>query len=347
MDILFFNGRGRGWEPIRALGTLAAELLGGSFIEVPMRPLNRVDRIQAYLPVLGSRKSERLLVLAKRPDDLFSLAANTKIMNQYRQVNAWICDSFFPELLPPRFVSRKFTHIWRMSDQNNAAYCQRLGRPTGYLGFGSDVLGAKNDPDISTALHNADRDIDLLRVGRQPDEWADDAVTKQACTGLEIRFHGRPPFPQEKSDQQRDLRRFYLRSKLSVSHTNLVSPHGGTHRTIEYITARWTDAIANGCVVAGVQPRSDPAMDALLWPEAVLDFPNVSLSENLGRVKEYLADWNTQRSIALHHKALQRLDWRWRLKEMVDEIGLDAPKLTSEIARLSAQIDLIGATLRT
>lgn len=332
---------------MRSFGAMAAELLGGNFIEVPARRLNRIERVQAYLPVVGARKSERLLLLAKRPDDLYSLASNIKIMNQYRQINAWICDSFFPDLLPPRLISRKFTHIWRMSDQDCAAYRHKLGRPTGYLGFGSDVLGAPDFRDISPDLRNTQRDIDLLRVGRQPEEWQDDDATKRACEQANIRFQGRPPFPENKSDQQAELRQFFLRSKLSVSHSNLVSPHGGTHSTTEYITARWTDAVANGCAVAGVQPNSDPAMTEILWPEAVLDFPDTSLCGNLGRVSEYLTDWTAERSVALHLKALQRLDWRWRLQEMAAEIGLDAPKLTSEVARLSAQIELIGATLRT
>jgi hypothetical protein len=48
------------------------------------------------------------------------------------------------------------------------------------LGWGSDVLGMGSGADK--------RAVDVLRLGRQPLEWDDDAVSGAACSDAGLRF---------------------------------------------------------------------------------------------------------------------------------------------------------------
>ena len=102
------------------------------------------------------------------------------------------------------------------------------------------------------------RPVDLLRVGRQPDAWDDDQRSDAACRLAGLRFAGRPPFfPENFKDSSaghRDLCARYARAKFVLAHSNIVAPASYTHPSKEYISARWTDALAAGSVVAGIPP---------------------------------------------------------------------------------------------
>jgi hypothetical protein len=126
-------------------------------------------------------------------------------------------------------------------------------------------------------------------------------------------------------------------ARFVIANSNLAAPAPYTHRTEEYITARWTAALACGAIVAGVQPSGDASMARLLWPGAVLDFDRIDLNQDVAALAEARAVWAPKDAVHNHPKALARLDWRWRLAELLARLGLDIPSLlAADLARLKS-----------
>ena len=130
-------------------------------------------------------------------------------------------------------------------------------------------------------------------------------------------------------------------ARFTLSFTNAASPAEYTHPTREYLTGRWTDALAQGATVAGIAPRC-AATDRLLWPEAVLELGTTDLAEGLALIGEAVRAWTPERAAYNHRQALARLDWRWRFAEMVAALGLAAPLLDEELGQLESRLDALG-----
>jgi hypothetical protein len=74
---------------------------------------------------------------------------------------------------------------------------------------------------------------------------------------------------------------YYRRARFVVAFSNLAAPAKYTHPTKAYFTGRWTDALANGAVVAGIHPVEDAGVGDLLWDGALLSFDRIDLAENI------------------------------------------------------------------
>jgi hypothetical protein len=122
-----------------------------------------------------------------------------------------------------------------------------------------------------------------------------------------------------------------------LSFSNGVNPSVQTHPLREYITARWTDALANGATVAGVPPKTE-VIDRLLWPEALLPLTTTNLDSGLDTIAIAARNWRPEDSAYNHAQALKRLDWRWRFKAIADVIGLQPKKLFQELAVIDQRI---------
>ena len=328
------DGESRGWGPILHMVQLMARLFDAPLERPAPPPISRLRLAQKLLFRTRRGTDPGVIYLAKAPRDVAQLVALPGFDHPHRFKALWIIDSFWTERAPaPRLFSH-FDLIIYMQ-KGDAAFYERLapGRAL-YLGWGADVLG------LGSA--QADRDIDVLRVGRQPDAWDDDARSLDLCRAAGLRFHGRPPFlpedPQDGSAGQRALMGYYARSKFLIAHSNLAAPASYTHPHKAYLTGRWTDALASGAIVAGVTPHEDASAEDLLWPGATLDFDRIDLRDNIAQLAAAASDWTPERAAQNYRQALIRLDWRWRFATLVDRLGLAAPKLDQEMARLRAAI---------
>lgn len=333
-SIVFQDAESRGWEPILHMMKLMAGLLDAQIERPAPPPVSRWRLAQRLLLRTRRGKAPGVIYFAKAPRDITRLVALPGFEQPRRFRAVWIIDSFWTEHAPsPRLFSH-FDLIIYMR-KGDAAFYERLapGRAL-YLGWGADVLG------LGSA--QADRDIDVLRVGRQPEAWDDDARSRDLCQAAGLRFHGRPPFlpddPQDSSAGQRALMGYYARSKFLIAHSNLAAPASYTHPHKAYLTGRWTDALASGAIVAGVTPYEDASAEDLLWPGATLDFDRIDLQANIAQLAEAAQDWTPERAAQNYRQALIRLDWRWRFATLVDRLGLATPKLDQEMARLRAAI---------
>jgi hypothetical protein len=116
-----------------------------------------------------------------------------------------------------------------------------------------------------------------------------------------------------------------------------VSPEGHTHPEREYITGRWTDALASGATVAGIPPRCE-SVQSLLWPEALLDLETANQAEGLRLIASAVREWTPERAKFNYIKSLEKLDWRWRFKTLAETLDTRSVELDSELARLRSII---------
>jgi hypothetical protein len=335
--LVFLNSESQGWGPIEHLAVLAARLLELNLTHVAPPKIPFTSKIWNEIRSVKRGVASGAIYLVKSPGDIRNLAG-LEDFSKPRQFRAlWIVDSFWTDWAPSRWFMRQFDIVVYMQ-KGEADFYERLapGRAL-YLGWGADVL------DLGSA--SKERPVDILRVGRQPEAWDDDFRSASACAGMGLLFAGRPPFFSndlgDPSSGHRALCTRYAQAKYVLAHSNLAAPAKYTHPTKEYITGRWTDALAAGAIVAGVQPFGDISTEDLLWPGATLAFDRVDLKHNLIALQNAVALWTPSDAIRNFSKALIHLDWRWRLETLAKALGLECPVLESDLVRLKEKISTI------
>jgi len=198
-----------------------------------------------------------------------------------------------------------------------------------WLPWGSDVL------QFGSA--NAGRTVDLLRFGRQPPEWDNDAANAEQCLSRGLNFHGRPASYDDATENERQLMRSLSQAKFTLAFSNRVSRSVQTHPDREYITGRWTDALASGSTVAGIPPRSE-SVESLLWPQGLLDLGTASRAEGLEIVATAVRAWTPALAALNYRKALEVLDWRWRFQVLARTLGICPLPLERELAQLGTLV---------
>jgi hypothetical protein len=308
---------------------LAGELFGIEPTILPAEPRGRATKVLSLLP--RRRRGGACLLICRSPSELDSLAQIDRWRSKYGRVIAWVFDSFWVESIP-RFarVARHFDHLFVTEQEDLDRWRRAVHAPVDWLPWGSDVLGLGS--------LNPTRSIDLLRVGRQPEEWDDDIVSARACEARQLLFAGRPERLEDASENERALMNRFAETKFTLSFSNAVSPALYTHHSREYITARWTDAIAAGAIVAGIVPKSDTVRE-LLWPEATLELGTVAREAGLDVLERAKRAWTPARAQLNWSMALERLDWRWRFEKLRDALGIDAPALRADLAVLRQRIE--------
>lgn len=329
IDVAIPPGAAAGWAPIVGLGHLAARLFGGEVVNYPADYPGKVQKLWGLRPRGAGRQDAGLLALLYGPSDITKLRQSLAFRGGYRFVVAWIIDSFWED---PRVRGFEFrgVDLLCITRKEEAGYYRRLaGCPVLALNWGADVLGQGSGA--------AERPVDLLRLGRQPVAWDNDAETAAVAAEYGLSFAGRPPLIDDPLANQRGIMAAYGRAKYLIAHSNLTSVEANTHKTKEYITARWTDALASGCSVAGLQPTRDSSYRDLFWPGATLEFDRVDLRHNMSALAEAVAAWTPEQARHNHRMALQRLDWRHSLGKIADAVSVGAPALDADLARIASR----------
>lgn len=309
---------------------MAARVFGGDIVHYPIDYPGKLQKLWGMRPRSRGNEDAGLLALLFGPSDITKLRQSAAFRDGYRFVIAWIVDSFWedPNVRGIEFKGIDLVCVIRAEEQD---YYRRLtGLPVMALNWGTDVLGQGTD--------RADREFDVLRLGRQPEAWDDDSRSAGIAAELGMNFAGRPPYDPDPLINQRGIMQAYGTAKYLTAHSNLVSKEPNTHPTKEYITARWTDALGSGCSVAGVQPKNDSSYRDVLWPGATLEFDRVDLRHNMAAIAEAVADWTPDHARHNYRMALQRLDWRHSLKKIADEVSVNAPVLDAELAEITQKM---------
>jgi hypothetical protein len=329
MEIVYQDPGGVGYHPVLYMVRLAAELLDCKLTIVGKPELGPLSKVLALAP--RGRSGDPGLVICRAPPEMSSIFAIEGWRRKYGRLVAWVFDSFWVDMAP-RWVqfAKHFDQVF-VTEQEDLDGWRRVlrGVPVEWLPWGSDVLRLGSP--------NPQRAVDLVRVGRQPPEWEDDAATAADAEARGLQFRGRPPGKDDPAENERVLMSAFSETKFTLSFSNAVNSTVYTHRAREYITARWTDALASGATVAGVPPRS-PGVSALLWPEALLDLGGVGRAAGLEVVANAVRAWSPARAERNWRMALERLDWRWRFEKLRDALGVRAPRLDAELATLRQRL---------
>ncbi len=331
LDVIYFPSKRFGWSPIHHFARMTARLFDANYIEQRSPPRKtRLKSAELMLLGKGRKKGRSAILIAKSASDIVSFVAQDWFRNRYEFVAVWICDSFHVDQMPHKRILSKLDLIIPMRDHHLDDYRAAAGDRVRHLTFGADVL--------DTGGIGADRDIDLLRVGRQPEEWDDDDQSFAACEAAGIRFHGGPPGGKDPLENLLILADRYRRSKFTIAHTNLLVKHASTHDEVDYLTARWTDSVANGTVVVGIHPETDTLFRDRYWPEAFITLDGMERASNIEEISRHLANWSPAIAKLNHRNALERLDWRWRLKELAGWMNLTTPVLDEELDQIRSRI---------
>lgn len=328
--VVYTDPGGRGWATVESMARLLARCLDADFVKLATRP--RVDRARRALAPLTRRSSSgTCVVVAPQPAHLGSLVTAHAVVSGYERVVGWVVDSWLDDRIPRMAKhTAHYDHIFITDAELVDRWGDVTGAPTHWLPFGSDVLDQPALPP--------ERPVDLLRVGRQPDEWADDAVTADDARRLGLAFSPGPPLLPDARANQASLMAAMRGAKATLSFTNLVSPAVYTHPTRDYVTGRWTDALASGATVAGVPPRCE-AGKRLLWDSGLVLLPGTSRADGLERIVEFVGTWTPEHSAGVRRRALETLDWRVRFRELAATTGIRSSALDDEVARWQGALE--------
>lgn len=332
-DVVYFTDLSPGWAPLDSLAILSARVLNGTLIPLSAKNLAWDKKLVGLLP-RRKRTKDLLLAILRNPTDLYQLRSCDAFRSGYRYVAVWMFDGFWHEWSPSSLAYRDIDLLAVMRPNDIDFYKKMVGKRVIHLGWGSDVL-----------IHGSgqpERSVDVQRMGRQPAEWDSDDENDVACARVGLTYAGRPPLSAEPQENLRTVREAYTNCKFVLANSNLASPAVYTHPSEEYITARWTDALSAGAIVAGVQPSSDRSFAALFWPGATLDFDRVDRVHNLAALAEAKNTWTPNNAKLNFRNALLNLDWRWRLKKIAQNFELSSPFLDQELSKLNASVELIS-----
>lgn len=324
MKIIYAAPESRGWDTVTSMVHLAAELLEADLLLLPAGPVSRVRSLASALPRRKGR--EACLLVATRPWKLWTVLQGDHFLSRFSQTVAWIIDSFWDNEIPRVATLKHFDHLFITDKELVELWQERTGVPTSWLPVGADV--------VNIGASNGERTVDLQRYGRQPVTWDNDEATRRACDALSMVFRGRPPFEVgEAVSNQAAIARILQQAKFTLAFSPRSSPADYTHPSRDYLTTRWADALACGTVVAGIPPDC-AAADALLWPEATLNLGTTDRNEGLRMVKERLAAWTPATANLNYLRALERFDWRWRFKEIAQQLSRRCSTLDAELSGL-------------
>lgn len=306
-----------------------AQLLGAE-IETVSGNVSRLDRLDFTLrPRPRRARQPDLLVVAARTDHLIRLANRPGWRRGFGRAAAWIIDNFWTDRVSARDGLQHFDHVFVTWGGNLQAF-EQVRSTLDWLPWGCDALGLGSPGDPT-------RIIDVMRFGRQPLSWDDDAISSARCDRVGLRFAGRPEGDDQRASYLQLLSTHLVQAKAVLAHSNLADPSHYTHPTREYITARWVDAFACGCQVAGQPPASDP-LYAQIDPGALLPIDPTAPDGGLEALQSGLADWTAARAARIHAMALATFDWRWRFRILANRMERRVPDLDADIAEIKIRL---------
>ena len=329
LEVLLLRQQGHGWGPVTAMAQMAARLAGTELRTAQVQPAASKLRLAtaaaataSTVPLRAARSSD-LLVIVPVPGALNDVLLDG-LLRRHRRVMAWVIDSFWTERIPSTLrLPGLFSHIYITDPDDEAEWQQRVAATVGVLPWGTDALAAHHQ--------RREADTDVVRVGRQPPAWDDDTVLKRAAATAGLSFRGRPPMGDSEAASLGSVHDAYARSRVVLASGNATSQADYTHPTKEYVTARWTDALAHGCLVAGTPPKCGAA--ANLLPEAgLVRVKPDDVAAGMEAIRSRLNGPSPEQELRL--AALTKLDWRFRLATIFEEAGVSSAQLDCELMEL-------------
>ncbi len=319
-----------GWDPIIEFEDVAAQACDAKLIAPQhhrfwRRPYRRLLRRYP-----GPYVRQPRLHASEVPDVLLVVACTPVGIAQVQAIPGWrrsplviayVIDSFDMDQYPA--VTRQLDHVFTPIDTDASIIERRFGVPTSVIPVATDVMRQPDD--------DSPRPIDLVAYGRQPYAYlesfrsVDDIIFRDMLPGVDAERH---VFWEE-------LRR----AKLAAAFNTLTPVCRGRIFTHSILTPRWFEALAAGCIVIGRRPRTPLADRILCWEDATIELPDADASPTF--VRNLLND--APRLTAARERNREHLlrghDWRHRLRDMFEVLGLPLPgRLAVDLQKLEARV---------
>lgn len=330
-----------GWVCIDEFEDLFAELGGATIVAPRMRPhlprvLSRVrDRVLSDVSIGADEtlEGDLLLIVARSPSDLQALRAVKDWRRRFRHVAGYVIDSYF--FGGYSSITRQFDHIFTATSDGADFVQKTFGVPSSVLRQGFDCLRWHSISD--------DRSIDLIGFGRQPPSFHQ-CFQKEFHRADSPLLYLHSPIGVTRGPQVRTERAMMLkliqRSKLALAFHLLVEPQGSRPMAM-FLSNRWLESLAVGCIVVGKRPTGEMAEEMLNWPDATVELPDDAAAAaavviELATNAAYLS---AARRRNVMHMCAQH-DWRYRIRDVLGHFGLPTPpRLRAELDALAAKRD--------
>lgn len=337
MEIVYARPGYAPWNVITVAVHLAARLLDADLQEISLdHTRGRARQVMSAVPPARRRRNQPQLVVAPEPADLKAAVSTKHLWRRPVPLAAWVIDSWWDDRIPRCAKRGDFDVIYVTEKESVEPWKEATGSDVRWLPQGSNVL--------DWGSPEAGRPVSVQRLGRQPEEWDDDAAVRERLRGMGLTHRGRLPFVAEPMPAVQQLLAQLAESRFTLAFSNAVDGSSYTHPTRQYLTGRWTDSLASGCVVAGVPPQCASTRE-LLWDGALLDLGDVSLERGSAILADADARWSPAVARLNHLRALERLDWRWRLATIAEDLGISSDLLASELDRLDSRIRDVVSSL--
>jgi hypothetical protein len=332
------NPASAGWVAIDEFEDLFQRLCGTRILCADHRSLLRDPLGKAQRRLLGrfyplketvNRDAELLLVVARTPSDLSMLHSLAHARKRFRKIAGYVIDSYFLEGFESSVKS--YDHIFSTTQEGADIVRTRYGVPSSVLRQGFDCLAwASTDPA---------RSIDLIGFGRQPasyhrefQRWFHDSQSNILYLHSPIGANAGSAVWVERPMMLKLLQR----SKMSLAFHLLVEPDEARPRAASFVTSRWFESLAAGCIIVGRRPPGEMAAEMFDWPNALIDLPDrpseaTDFIKSLACDASFLQETRTRNVIEM----CRRHDWRYRIRDIYKHFDLLLPeRLKAEIIAL-------------
>ena len=273
--------------------------------------------------------SDLLLVVARTPSDLGMLYSLASVRKRFRNIAGYVIDSYFIEGFESSVT--KYDHIFTTTREGADFVRTKFGVSSSVLRQGFDCLTWAN---IDTA-----RSIDLIGYGRQAASYHREFQRSFHTNRSNILYLHSPIGAKDGSavwEERPMMLKLLQRSKLSLAFHLLVEPQEARPRAANFVTSRWFESLAAGCIVVGKRPLGEMAAEMFDWPNALIELPDApskaaELISALAGDAQFLEETRRRNVIEM----CRRHDWRYRVRDICERFHLSlSDRLKAEIMAL-------------
>jgi hypothetical protein len=290
-------------------------LLHGPLGKVQRRLLGRFHRLRDVYA-----DAELLLVVARAPSDLGMLNSLADARKRFCKIAGYVIDSYFTEGFESSVLS--YDHIFTTTQEGADFVRTKYGVSSSVLRQGFDCLTwASIDPD---------RSIDLIGFGRQPASYHREFQRSFHASHSNFLYLHSPIGAKVGSavwEERPMMLKLLQRSKISLAFHLLVEPEEARPRAANFVTSRWLESLAAGCIVVGKRPLGEMAAEMFGWPNALIELPDApseatELINTLAGDAKFLRETRTRNVIEM----CRRHDWRYRIRDIYKHFNLSLPE---------------------
>ncbi|GAB4384638.1 MAG: hypothetical protein Kow00121_48420 [Elainellaceae cyanobacterium] len=280
------------------------------------------------LPTLG-KGPNILLVVGLNIEFLLSMHALGPLLKQFDLRLGYLLDGIHPDDID-RTVLPYLDHLFVISAEIAEETQSRLGLSSSFLPLATNTIHS------TLNLHRYPRWIDIISYGRGNKEFHKFLQGHFNSSNDDRVYHHSTfaePYLYDRAEHIALMTKLLDRSKISVC---FEASSVERFRGYSPILYRWFEAWAAGCTVIGRKPFGQGVAELMDWENSAIDIPENPADWALF-IEALLADNDTLQENAQrnYQECLLRHDWRYRLRDMFNQVGLPLPdSLTSQIADL-------------